>query len=412
MTDVFLEYHTDNPELIKLAADFWQLTPENFWQYSVKELLSRTGKRRQDLMGAVHAAALAVCRSIRCVECNSPFIVRTRTDLPTKPWLYSNYRCPTCIQTALAEERRHEAEKEAIENQRLMALLEVLKSNQDPYDYRLIPYYDAIIACSVMIQSESACENGNVGGISQLGLCASDDLARRLAAHLHSRRIFRFGQSTGVEALSGSSKDASDYQYWALMVNWRFAPSVDQNSFGNVLRQLNAVIEDGKGTDEFVQAVRQIWWETSRDAIEQHLRSQLKQYGMPEFSVGEKFKESFDYLLERFSVPKARYIIYRVAKNAAALSTRVDFNRPRAINTIPGAIIRDCDRAIADNWNINGYTYKWDTEEPQLFTFIFDRLLRTGIAGFRVASGVLLEQMLKQQWGERYMISPGGESVQ
>jgi hypothetical protein len=153
-------------------------------------------------MGAVHAAALAVCRNIRCVECNSPFIVRTRTDLPTKPWLYSTYRCLTCIQAELAEERRREAEKEAIENQRLMAVLEVLKSNQDPYDYRLIPYYDAIVACSVMIQSESACENGDIGRINQLGLCASDDLARRLAAQLHSRRIFRFGESTGVEALS------------------------------------------------------------------------------------------------------------------------------------------------------------------------------------------------------------------
>ncbi|MBZ5507862.1 MAG: hypothetical protein LAO78_20565 [Acidobacteriia bacterium] len=412
MTDVFLEYHTDDPELVKLAEDFWQLTPENFWQYSVKELLSRTGKRRQELMGTVHAAALAVCRNIRCVECNSPFIVRTRTDLPTKPWLYSTYRCLTCIQAELAEERRREAEKEAIENQRLMAVLEVLKSNQDPYDYRLIPYYDAIVACSVMIQSESACESGDIGRLNQLGLCASDGLARRLAAQLHSRRIFRFGESTGVEALSSNSKDASDYQYWALMVDWRFAPSVDQSSFGNVLRQLNAVIENSKGTDEFVQAVRQIWWETSRDAIEQHLRLQLRQYGMPEFSVGEKFKESFDYLLERFSVPKARYIIYRVAKNAAALSTRVDFNRPRAINTIPGAIIRDCDRAIADNWNINGYTYKWDTEEPQLFTFIFDRLLRTGIAGFRLTSGVLLEQVLKQQWEERYMFAPGSETVQ
>jgi hypothetical protein len=412
MTDVFLEYHTDDQELIKLATDFWQLTPENLWQYSVKELLSRTGKRRQELMGAVQEAVLAVCRSIRCVECNSPLIVRTRTDLPTKPWLYNNYRCPSCIEVALAEERRLEAEKEAIENQRLMALLEVLKSNQEPYDYRATPYYEAIIACSVMIQSESACENGDVGRINQLGLCASDNLARRLAAQLHAQRIFRFGQLTAIEALADSSKDGLDYQYWALMVNWRLAPSVDQNSFGNVLRQLNAVIENGRGTDEFMEAVRQVWWETSRDAIEQHLRSQLRQYGMPEFSVGEKFKESFDYLLERFSVPKARYIIYRVAKNAAALSTRVDFNRPRAINTIPGAIIRDCDRAIADNWNINGYTYKWDTEEPQLFTFIFDRLLRTGIAGFRITSGVFLEQMLKQQWEQRYMISPGSETVQ
>src|SRR5579871_6235023 len=260
MTDIFFEYHTDDQELIKLATDFWQLTADNLWQYPVKELLSRSGKRRQELMDAVHGAVLAVCRSIRCLECNSPLVLQTRTDFSTKPWLYSNYRCLTCIQAGLAEERRLEAEKEAIENQRLIALLEALKSNQEPYDYRAMPYYDAIIACSVMIQSESACENGDIGRISQLGLCASDNLARRLAAHLHSQRIFRFGQSTAIEALSGSSKDISDYQYWALMVNWRLAPSADQNSFGNVLRQLNAVIENGRGSDEFVQAVRQIWW--------------------------------------------------------------------------------------------------------------------------------------------------------
>jgi hypothetical protein len=312
----------------------------------------------------------------------------------------------------MAEERQREADKEQLEKQRLAAILQEIKANRDPYDYSGIPLYGAIIACSIMIQSESACETGSIENISGLGLCATTQLLRNLVGSLHDRHIILCGDNTKIEALSPKSTDSLAYSYFPLQVDWQFAPPADGGTFRDVFRYLNEVIEVRRGTSEYVEAVRKIWWEVSRDEIEHHLRGQLKTYGLPEFNVGDKFREAFDYVLQRFSVPKSRYLIYRVAKNAAALSTRVDFNRGRAINTIPGTLIRDCDRAIADSWNINGYTLKWDTEEPQLFTFLFDRLLGTGIGGFRMTSGQFLEQILHQTLEDERQISKGPDIIQ
>jgi hypothetical protein len=393
MTDLFLAFHTDDVRLIKLACDFWELDASNRWQYSVKELESATGLSRRDLIEHVHQAATAVCRAIHCTICNIPLVIEKRADLPQNAWRYVDWKCGDCTAKQLAEERRLVAEQEQRENQRLTEILDALKSDNTEYEYYGAPFYDAIVACSIMIQSELACDTGKIGNIASLGLSAGDDLARRLAAMLHNSGMIRFGNATTISSLSANSTETR-YTYYSLLVDWRMAPPAHAESFREVFGILNNRLE-GPFDSEEIDAIRSLWWDTARDAVEDHLRGQLRQYGLPEFNVGDKFREAFDYMLQRFSVPKARYLIYRVAKNAAALSTRVDFNRGRAINTIPGAIIRDCDRAIADNWNISGFTYKWDTEEPQLFTIIFDRLLRTGVSGFRMTSGSHLEQLLQ-----------------
>jgi hypothetical protein len=410
VSDIFLQFYTDDQYLIKLACDYWSLTEDGNWRYFQKDLVAASGMSRQEFLNAIGSAVIAVCRDIRCVNCNQPYILSSR-GLPRVEG-FSEWQCMRCMTAQIEEERRQEAEKEALDLQRISGILDALKSHNDPFDYSQISCYEAILACSIMIQSETACENGTVGMIQYLGLSASDDLARRIAATLHRVGMLRFGEKTKENALASTSKGTDEYNYWALLVDWRFAQPACALTFGQVLRELNLFIETVKGTQDFIMAVKNLWWEVARDAIESHLRVQLSQYGIRDLKIGEKFQQAFDYLLERFSVPHARYIIYRVAKNAAALSTRVDFNRPHAVNTIPGSIIRDCDRALADNWNINGYTLKWDTEEPQLFTFIFDRLLGTGIGGFRITSGRFLDQTLQNMWTEAHTFPEGPNTVQ
>jgi hypothetical protein len=88
-----------------------------------------------------------------------------------------------------------------------------------------------------------------------------------------------------------------------------------------------------------------------------------------------------------------RYLLFRIAKNTAALSSRRDFTRQHALNTISGSLIRDCDRALADNWTIKPYCMKWDEEEARLIAILFDRVLQTGIEGFKSATGAAFDQV-------------------
>ncbi len=64
-------------------------------------------------------------------------------------------------------------------------------------------------------------------------------------------------------------------------------------------------------------------------------------------------------------------------------------------------LIRDCDRALADHWTVNPYTMRWDDEEPRLTTLLFDRVLGSGIAGFKTMTGATTPDHAAHRGGGR-----------
>jgi hypothetical protein len=100
------------------------------------------------------------------------------------------------------------------------------------------------------------------------------------------------------------------------------------------------------------------------------------------------------YCLQHFSIPKLRYLIWKVAKDTAAYAARRDVHRRQAMNSIPGSVIRVCDRALADQWEVHPYVLKWDEEEALITTMLFDRVLRTGVTGFKAMTGQSLFELV------------------
>jgi hypothetical protein len=80
-------------------------------------------------------------------------------------------------------------------------------------------------------------------------------------------------------------------------------------------------------------------------------------------------------------------------KSAAAYSAQKDVHWRQAVNSIPGSLIRMCDRACANSWEIKPYVQKWDEEECLLTTVLFDRILGTGVTGFETMTGERLKMM-------------------
>lgn len=56
------------------------------------------------------------------------------------------------------------------------------------------------------------------------------------------------------------------------------------------------------------------------------------------------------------------------------------------VTAIPSLIIGNVDRAQSSDWNIHPVLSRWDGE-PLLTRVFFDRVLRTGLQGFRETSG-------------------------
>jgi hypothetical protein len=97
------------------------------------------------------------------------------------------------------------------------------------------------------------------------------------------------------------------------------------------------------------------------------------------------------HALEHFSIPKVRREITNVVKNAAALSRHRDYVKRHALNTIPGTLINYVDRAVSEGWQVSPILHNWQNEEPILLTVLFNRVLRTGLPGFKTLSNSLLK---------------------
>src|SRR5581483_3761335 len=270
------------------------------------------------------------------------------------------YVCVNCRSTRRQQQQADEQAEAQIEQQRLQRIIAKLSNEDVTCDYEDVDYFDAVAAYGIMSCSETAIVDGAVGNPYQLALCPTDSLLSKLLARLYNSKILIFPYDTSTDAID--SEDPDGLSFYPLRVNWQFAPPAFEESFSRAFRQLNAVVDLRTEHPQYNDAVSELWWLLALDEIKRYLDEQLRQYRLPEPTLGPKLKEDLTYALNRFSIPQVRNLLYHVAKNTAALASRRDFTKLHALNTIPGGIIRYCDRALADKWNIKPYCLKWEEE--------------------------------------------------
>jgi hypothetical protein len=398
---------TDQAE-IQIALEYWAFDRESGWQLTVKQIADRVGERKHRIADRVRSAATAFNLDVRCELCGAPLPVSSRSDVQVSRYM-ATYVCEACRHARAEAERLKQQEQNESERKRLASVLNVLTADVSPFEYSELDYFDAVVAYAIMMHSDSAIVNGTIEDPYQLALCPSDSLFSKLLARLFDDGVLKFAKKTDVNALSGDTEGPERISYFPLKVSWQFAVPLKGSGFSILFRQIGAFIDEKEQHPGYREAVRRLWWMLAEADAEQYLRRELETYRLSGFVVGQKMREALQYGLSRFSIPKLRTLLWRVAKNAAALSARRDYTRQHALNTIPGNLIRDCDRAIADQWDIKGYCMKWDDEEAPLITLLFDRVLGTGIAGFRSTSGSVLECDLSQ---EPDHFHPSSHSVQ
>jgi hypothetical protein len=391
-TRVFLCFHVSDESQIAVALDYWEGGLRSGWKTSVKQISARAGVPKHRLPELARQFATAYDVDTRCDSCGSPRQLLSRSDSALWPHTWK-YTCDLC-RAAEAESQREEKEQaERSEGERLGNIIQGLIEEEQPFNYEEIDYLDAIVAYAIMLSSQSATADGRVGNPFELTICSSNSLLAQLLGRLFKHGVLVFHENTPIDALDPESRNSGSFRFFPLKVVWQFAVPVGNESFSSVFRQLSSIIELKSSHPSYWQSVSDLWWMLSRDDVQSYLEEQLASYRLYGLSVGEKMQEAMFHALSRFSIPRVRYLLYRIAKNVAALSSHRDFTRQHALNTVPGSLIRDCDRAIADQWSIKPYCKKWDEEEVLLITLLFDRVLGSGIDGFKEMTGDTLREL-------------------
>ena len=389
---IFLCFLTGEPSEIELALEYWGVDSQGRWKNTVREISERTGEPKHKIPEIVRRVVVTHDLDIRCADCRNPRVVSSRSDATYGVWRGLNYLCESCRSARLAAERLREAEEKQVEYERAREIIQALSDEGAVFDYSEIGYLDAVVAYGIMLSSDSAVATGLLGSPYHLPLCPSNSLLSRLLGRLFNHGILALRRDTPTDAIDPISQDNQQFSYYPLKVNWQFARPITDESFSSVFRQIGSVIDKRSDHPEFDYAVSELWWMLGMADAQRYLEQELNRYRLSGFVAGEKMKEALLYALNRFSIPRLRYLLFRIAKNTAALSSRRDFTKQHALNTIPGSLIRDCDRALADNWAIKPYCMKWDEEEARLIAILFDRVLGTGIEGLKSAAGLAFEQ--------------------
>jgi hypothetical protein len=388
-------FNTSDPKVVHGALAYWELTEDGLWTYPVKAIAAYWGLEVWETSAKIQECAPAYIPGLRCSECLEPSMATSRTAL-VENLKRSSFRCLTCIRAeqdarahALKAQQSEKLVRKQADEQEQKKIWERETSPSEPFAYWSLSLADTVRAFALY----NCARVDNNFEITQLQVppLMPDELGvAALLKRLRNLRVLEFGRKTPVTAFESGEKPGT-FSYYPTQVTWRFARAADELASKDLGQVLGEYIDQTTNPVDLWTGVSELWWEIGRAECRRYFDEKLNEYSLYA-NEGNALDGAINHALLHFSIPQVRNLIWRVAKDTAAYSARVDVFRPQAINSIPGALTRKVDRAIVDGWEIKPFFLKWEEEECALTTSLFDRALGSGKQGYGNLSGKLITE--------------------
>lgn len=374
--------HYASQEHIQMAFDYWAGSIKEgdwVWVESVKEIALRYSFKDSAVLQKVREAATAFDLSTRCssADHDTPRALSCRGEF--RMTRVRDFLCEECREQLREQRCREEEERAKVLHWKKKAFLASLISRTTFIDYASISYADAVVVYSIMLASNLACESGRLEG-NAFRLCPSDAMNESLVTELFTKGILAVCDDSPLDCIEVLERGI--WKYEVSRINWRLAEDSRGLPFSEVFQLVGEVIDQRKGHAQFDGFVRGFWWKLAVDDALNFLITEIRKYRFPEYLCGQKTERAVRYALEFYSIPQVRNLIRRAVGYAAQLSVSRNHYGHHPFTAIPGLIISNVDRAQSSNWNINPVLSRWE-DEPLLTRVFFDRVLRTGLQGFR-----------------------------
>lgn len=384
-SNLLLCYETAVADMHRLVNDYWGFSTEELggkWIFTVREIAHRHNISYGQLPQFVRRSATAFDLDTRCVECNEPREIGSRTDYTHTS--QGPFECPKCqAKTYAAIQRERRIIEEAVRAKKLQAL-EDLTSRVSKVDYSCLSASDMVSVFAMMLASDRTCGDGTLD-YAIVSLFPSSRMRREFLKHLYASGILTISIETPLSAIHIDRTGMLSFD--ELDVMWCLSPDTFGRSFPEVFALMGQAIDTRENHLRWQESLSELWWKIGLEDAEQFLQREIQNYRFSEYRVGEKTELALKYSLQAFSIPQVRRLLKRVIEKAAALSRNRSYSSPHALNTIPGNLINAVDRAISDGWTIYPLFSDWD-QEPLLLRILFNRILRTGLQGFRTTNGL------------------------
>lgn len=377
---------------IKLASLYWEIDDDGRWSFTVREIAEYLSLTSAETSKRVAIIGPAFLISRRCIRCLTPFKFSHRSEYSAV--VRNNLTvCGSCHEASARAARDEEDTRQRSARQMQQAIW-LRNTSIDPgINYRDLDYSDIIRAFAIFASSESDGE-GNLRFTDVPPFSTKPAALKETAKSLYRQEVLLIGKGTPVNAfVPGDSVD--NFSYYPDRVVWRFA-TLDESANSSIIgRELSDFLDNAPSDFDRWNSVAEIWWEVAYAEALRYLNEQLEKYGL-QANEGDALKEAINHALDNFSIPALRNLLWKLAKDVGAYSAERGIVKPRAINAIPGKLIRMVDRYVANAWDVVPYVLRWDDEECLLITILFDRVLKTGVAGFKTLTGRVIRERRQQ----------------
>jgi hypothetical protein len=387
-----LEFFTEDQREIQLAQDYWD--GENngsgwIWARTVRSVALAVDLTQAMLLRAVKAAAKATVPAVQCSGCQMALEVETRSDLERLDRT-ATHTCSGCRAKILAERERLRRLQEAAIWDRKLEIVRKVRECCIRFNYEQISYFDAIVVFGIFLASDDACNKGVFDDVAGLYLCASQDLCNALLGELFKAGILTFAEDCDPNSIQ--LKDDGSWSYFPGRMKWELAEDLRGLSRPKLMHELGRLLDLRDQHEEYWVSVACLWWRIGYDDVLTFLKQEEGKYRFPEPRIGEKTEEALEYALTKLPIPQVRRALKYAVKDAASYSMTRDVYKRQAMNSIPRNLISYVDRALSSGWVVTPVLRDWKLEEPLLLTVLFDRVLSSGMTGFKALTGHALNQ--------------------
>lgn len=378
---ITLHFFTEDPALIELCQQYWQLNDQNSFLYRVEDIIATTAIPKRTLPQKVFDLCAAYSTDIKCSICTvnayrfenrSDFTNTTRYLSRAQKWV-----CAPCQQQE-REQRQIAIEEKAKRKREEIRELYTAKS-QGPIRIEKLSLENAVALSSFF--RVFATENFSYAIPLELAenlfsptFEYSLDLIKSLF-HNHILAVdpIHSPEHAFVEDNLGS--------FYPNMVAWHLPYGTTSDHPKDLALELEKALRADPLPVIWADQRLELWRKIALHESLQYLKVALGEHGLT-LNPGEKTIMVISGLLEFYSVAQIYNMIWRATKDAAAFLVRERVSKQHAANTVIGSIQKYGERARAEKWDIKPYKRHWDCPQSMISQVFYDVVLRIGERGF------------------------------
>ena len=348
------------------------------FSYKLTRLSDEFSVPKSDILKIVRRNCIAFSKGFWCHDCGEPIFFKSRQNYTELRRFLSDddaqYECPDCYRTD------DEKKAEVLENN-----LVHYRSNL-PINIKELSFEDAIYLLSFIRLTGS--DNltflnpynevrHNVGSLSP-----TEEWDRDIIVQLWHNRILCVHPGSDPESFDIEDDRLASCRIYD--VKWAITLPVSGPSEMKFIETLNNTIENSEHwPDIWFDQHPKLHRKVALHECFQYVRLKLEEHDFF-LKIGNKVELVVSNALNHFSVAQIYNLIWRAVRDAAAFYVREHTTKTHAVNTIPGAIERSVERAVAEKWEIKPYGRDYNAPQSMVSQVLYNKALKLGDEGFTI----------------------------